>query len=72
MGIGYLEFALKIQCVFNLPAFSMRFQRKFDKYKHMGGRVILIADIVPYDFDFCVDSASLATSFEKCNVIMTK
>ena len=22
-------------------------------------------------FDFCVDSASLATSFKKCNVIMT-
>ena len=30
-GIGYLEFALKIQCV--LPAFSMRFQREFDQYK---------------------------------------
>ena len=36
-GIGYLEFALKIQCV--LPAFSMRFQREFDKYKNVGGRV---------------------------------
>ena len=23
-------------------------------------------------FDFCVDSASLATSFKKCNVIMTR
>ena len=23
------------------------------------------------NFDFCVDSASLATSFKKCNVIMT-
>ena len=22
-------------------------------------------------FDFCIDSASLATSFKKCNVIMT-
>ena len=38
VGIGYLEFALKIQCV--LPAFSMRFQREFDKYKNVGGRVI--------------------------------
>ena len=34
---GYLEFALKIQCV--LPAFSMRFQREFDKYKNVGDRV---------------------------------
>ena len=37
-GIGYLELALKIQCV--LPAFSMRFQREFDKYKNVGGRVV--------------------------------
>ena len=36
-GIGYSELALKIQCV--LPAFSMRFQRDFDKYKNVGGRV---------------------------------
>ena len=35
----YLEFALKTQCV--LPAFSMRFQREFDKYKNVGGRVYI-------------------------------
>ena len=32
-----MEFALKIQCV--LPAFLMRFQREFDKYENVGGRV---------------------------------
>ena len=30
----------KIQCV--LPVCSMRFQRKFDKYKNVGGRVRLV------------------------------
>ena len=41
-GICYLEFALKIQCV--LPAFSMRFQREFDKYKNVGGSVAFKTD----------------------------
>ena len=43
-GIGYLEFTLKIQCV--LPAFSMRCQREFDKYKNVGGRVDCMIDLV--------------------------
>ena len=36
-----MEFALKIQCV--LPAFSIRFQREFDKYKNVDGRVCILS-----------------------------
>ena len=32
-------FAMKIQCA--LPSFSMRFQREFDKYKNVSGRVAI-------------------------------
>ena len=41
--------ALKVQCV--LPAFSMRFQREFDKYKNVGGRVFETSLLRCNDFD---------------------
>ena len=46
---------------------------KLDIKRRKPGILFISLPIVDYDviFDFCVDSASLATSFKKCNVIMT-
>ena len=41
-----MEYALKIQCV--LPAFSMRFQREFDRYNNVSDRVLSYSDYLGY------------------------
>ena len=46
-----MEFALKIQCV--LSAFSMRFQRAFDKYKNVGVGFVPVIFILVHDTYLC-------------------
>ena len=39
MTSGDWLFGIRVENTVRLPAFSMRFQREFDKYKNVGGRV---------------------------------